>query len=213
MRSLLVLVTLAGTAYAGNNELSYSASTRALRTSSANTITDSSLDGGGLTYARRLGAGFIPHVELWAHGAFAWGGVEGTMFQTLSTELSTLGLTAGAQARYALHRLVAANARVELGATRAQLSIRDEMDHSASGHGWGATAAAVVGLDIYALRGARFALALRVELGAVATSSIPLTATPDSDSEGTLTLEMTAASLGSLNLSGPVFALGAVGHF
>jgi hypothetical protein len=54
---------------------------------------------------------------------------------------------------------------------------------------------------------------LRFELAAVATSSIPLIATPDSGSDDTLRLEMTAASLGELNLSGPSFAASIVGQF
>ena len=213
MRSLLALVLLTTTAHAGNNELTITESNRALRTSSANAITDDSLIGGALTYARRLGDGLLPHLELWTHGTFAWAGAEGLMFQTLDTELDAMTLSIGAQARYSLHDRVTASARLDIGTARAALAIRDDMGHTARDSGWGAMSAASVGLDFYAFHGSRYGLALRFELGAVATSSIPLTATPDSASEDTLQLEMTAASLGSLNLSGPVIAASLVGQF
>jgi hypothetical protein len=203
----------ASAAHAGNNELTITESTRALRTDSANAVTADSLVGGALTYGRSLGHGLIPRFELWAHGTFAWSDADGTMFQTLSTSLDTLAFTVGARARYELHRLVVASAGVDVGAARAAVAIRDDMGHSASDHGWGAITSATLGIDGYVFRGQQFALGVRLELGAVATSSIPLTATPDSESEGTLQLEMTAASLGSVNLSGPVFAASIVGQF
>ncbi|HEY5922280.1 MAG TPA: hypothetical protein VIV11_11445 [Kofleriaceae bacterium] len=213
MRSLIALLLLTASAHAGNNELTYGGTSRALRTSSANAVTGDSLVGGELRYARRLGHGFIPHLELWTHGTFAWGTADGTMFQTLGTDLDALTLALGAQVRYDLHHRITASARLDLGTTRAALVISDDMGHTARDHGWGATTAATLGLDFYAFHGARYALALRFELGAVATSSIPLTATPDTASEDTLQLEMTAASLGSLNLSGPVIAASLVGQF
>jgi hypothetical protein len=213
MRAAFALLLLSATAHAGNNELAISTTNRALRTSSANAVTDDSLIGGELSYARNLGSGFIPHLELWAHGSFAWGSVEGMMFQTLTSELRTYGFTAGAHLRYQLHRRITASARVDIGTTRAALAIRDTMNHSASDHGWGAITAAGAGLDVWAIRASRFAMSVRMELGVAATSSIPLTATPDSASEDTLQLEMTAASLGSLNLSGPWFAVSLVGQF
>jgi hypothetical protein len=211
MRIAILVLLLTTSARAGNNELTITETTRALRTNSANAVTEDSLFGGELLYARRVSV--MPRLELWAEGTFAWGVADGTMFQTLTTEIDTLALTIGARARYALHHRFDAHARIDLGATRAALSIRDEMGHSASDDGWGAITSAAVGIDCYAFHGERYALAMRFELGAVATSSIPLTATPDSGSEETLQLEMTAASLGSLNLSGPVFAVSLVGQF
>jgi hypothetical protein len=214
MRSLLVLVScagLAGTAHAGDNELTITETTRALRTSSANAVTADSLLGGALGYARRISE--IPHLELWVTGTFAWGVADGQMFQTMSTELDTLALTVGGQLRYALHRRIVASARLDVGSARAALSIDDDAGHTASDHGWGAITSAGLGIDCYAIRGERFSLGLRFELAAVATSSIPLTATPTSGSDDTLALEMTAASLGSLNLSGPAFGASLVGQF
>ncbi|HEY5944801.1 MAG TPA: hypothetical protein VIV40_04890 [Kofleriaceae bacterium] len=211
MRSAILLVLLTTAAHAGNNELTITESTRALRTSSANAITADGLFGGALGYGRRLLV--LPDLELWGQGTFGWGVADGMMFQTLTTELDTLTLMAGGQLRYALHHRITASARLDVGTTRAALAIRDEAGHSASDHGWGAISSAGLGIDCYVFHGERYAMALRFELAAVATSSIPLAGTPDSMSEGTLQLEMTAASLGSLNLSGPSFAASIVGQF
>ena len=213
MRSLVVLVLLTATAHAGNNELSFTESTRALRTSSANAVTDDSLASFGFIYARNLGSGFVPHLELWTQATYQRGSADGLMFQTLSTELRTHAFMVGGQLRYELRRRIVASARLDIGTTRAALAIRDEMGHSASDHGWGAMTAGALALDFYAYRGPSFAMGLRIEAGAVATSSVPLTATPDSGSKDTLQLEMTAASLGSLNLSGPSLAFAFLGQF
>jgi hypothetical protein len=211
MRTAIAFLLLTTTAHAGNNELTITETTRALRTSSANAVTADSLFGGELTYSRRIA--LMPKLELWAQGTFGWGVADGTMFQTLTTELDTLAFTIGGRARYALHHRFDASARLDIGAARAALSIADEMGHSASDHGWGAITSAALGIDCYVFHGERYTFAFRFELGAVATSSIPLTARPDSGSEDTLQLEMTAASLGSLNLSGPAFAASIVGQF
>jgi hypothetical protein len=211
MRTVIALLLLTATAHAGDNELTITETTRALRTDSANAVTEDSLFGGALTYGRRVAV--LPKLDLWAQATFAWGVADGTMFQTLTTELDTLAFTVAARARYTLHHRLDASARIDIGAARAAVSISDSNGHSASDAGWGAITSAGVGIDCYAFRGERYAFALRFELAAVATSSIPLTATPDSTSEDTLQLEMTAASLGSLNLSGPAFAASLVGQF
>ena len=214
MRTAIVLLLFTATAHADRNELTIGSSTRALRTTSANALTEDSLTGGALAYARQLDLQLVPGLELWAQATFAWGGAEGTMFQTVTTELDTLAFTAGGGVRYPLwRRVVAATGRLELGTARAAVELRDGAGHSASDRGWGATTSATAGLELYAVRRPQFGFGVRVELGAVATSSIPLTATPADTGGNTLELEMTAASLGSLNLSGPVFAASLVGQF
>ena len=212
MRTAILLVLLTQTAHA-DNEITITESVRALRTSSANAITDDSLVGGSLGYARELPMQIGPF-SLWAHASFDWAVAEGTMFQTLTTDLYTLGGSAGVRARYNLWReRIIASARAELGFVRATLEIHDEADHTARDSGWGATTAIGAGIDLVAIRSRRFTMAFRTELAAVATSSIPLSATPARDDSDMLQLEMTAASLGSLNLSGPVFAVSFVGQF
>lgn len=213
MRIALALLLLTATAQAGNNELTYGGTTRALRTRSANAVTDDSLVGGALSYGRALGIDVIPRLELWAQGTFAWGVADGTMFQTLSTELDSFGFLIGARAAYRLHHRIDTSLRLDIGSQRAAVALRDDVGHTASDHGWGAITSAALGVDCYAFRGPRFALALRFELAVTATSSIPLTATPESTSEGTLQLEMTAASLGDLDLSGASFAASIAAQF
>jgi len=213
MRSAMVLLLLTATASAGNNELAYTSSTRALRTNSANAITDDSLFGGALSYGRRMSSVATPRLELWVQGTFGWGVADGEMFQTMTTQLDTLALTLGGQLRYRLTRHFVASGRLDVGSARAALAIHDDMGHTAGDHGWGAISSAALGIDCYAFAGQRYALSFRAELSAVATSSIPLTATPDATSDDTLHLEMTAASLGGLNLSGPAFGVSAVFQF
>src|SRR5262245_48552216 len=127
--ALLVHLLLVSNVHAGNNELTLSETLRSLRTSSVNAVTEDSLFGGALSYGRYLGIDVLPGLELWGHGTFTWGGAEGTMFQTLSTELDSLGLTIGARARYRLHRRLDASVRLDVGATRAALAIRDDGGH------------------------------------------------------------------------------------
>lgn len=209
MRAFIALALLAApTAHAGPHELSLGGTTRTLRTDSANALTEDSLGGGQLGYAHALDLPLMPGVALWATGTFGWGAADGTMFQTLTTELDTLSFSVGGRARYPLRgRWLAATARLDLGTSRAAVALRDDAGHSAADTGWGATAQGAVGIDLALIRPRTrdFSLGIRVELGYVIASPIALTATPESGSEGTLQLEMSAASLGSVNLSGAVF--------
>jgi hypothetical protein len=214
--ALALLVPASAFADGGAHEITIGSSTRALRTDSANALTEDSLGGGQLGYAHALNLPLVPGVELWATGTFGWGGADGTMFQTMSTELDTLSFTVGGRARYMLRTWLGATARLDLGTARAAVAIRDNADHTAADAGWGAIAQGTVGLELVLLRGSAlrtFDLGVRFELGYVAASPISLTATPESGSDGTLQLEMNAAALGSLNLSGKVFAASVSSHF
>jgi hypothetical protein len=213
MRHLLALLLVAGTAHAGEHELSIGSTTQTLRTSSANALTGDSLGGGRLTYARGLDFQLVSGLALWGEAGFAWGGATGTMFQTLDTELDTLGLSVGARVRYALHPRVIASARLDIGMTRASVAIRDRAGRTASDAGWGPSSTATLGVDLLAIRGPRFALGLRTELGVVGAAPIALTARPEAPDDDALRLQMSAASLGSLNLSGTTFALSVVSEF
>jgi hypothetical protein len=213
MRIALALLLVSSTAYAERNELSYGGGFRALHSSSANAVTEDSLAGGQLGYARSLDLPILPDVQLWAEAGFGWGGTDGMMFQTLSTEVSSINFTAGGRARYELHRLAVASAHIDLGTARAAFSLRDDAGHTASDHGWGALTNVGAALDLFAIRSKRFALGLRVDFGYVYASGIDLVATPESSSDGTLQLQMTAAGLGSLDLSGATFNAGLVSTF
>jgi len=105
-----------------------------------------------------------------------------------------------------LRRWLNATARIDVGTARAAVSLNDDMGHTAADTGWGAITQGALGVELLFGARSRFSLGLRFELGYLAASPIALTATPESGSDGTLQLEMNAASLGSLNLSGKVFA-------
>jgi hypothetical protein len=216
MRNVIALISvlgLASVASADTHEISMGTTNRTLRTSSANALTGDSLGGGALSYAHALGLDLLPGLALWAEGSFGWGSADGTMFRTLSTEISTLSWSVGGRARYPLRNRVVATARLDLGMARSAVQLRDDQAHTASDHGWGATSQAALGIDLLAVRRPTFALGLRLELGYIATTPVSLTAAPAPGSDGTLQLEMTAASLGTLNLSGAVFEASVVSAF
>ena len=213
--SSAVLLGAAAPARAGDrNELTLGTWNRALRSDSANAITDDNLTGGAATYARDLHLRPVPELAVWAVGGFAWASVDGTMFQTLDTRASVLGLSAGGRARYQLHRRVGASARLDLGAARTRLRLQDAMGHSAADARWGGTATAALGLDLLAIAGPRFALGLRAELGYTAALTPALTAAPGGGDDGdAILLPMIEASLGHLDLGGRFFGLSAVSQF
>ncbi len=217
MRTAALLTVLLATTAAhagGANELAIGSSSRGLHSDSANAVTADSLGSGTIGIGRALAIELVPGLRLSAIGNFSWGGADGQMFQTMTTELDTLAFTAGGRARYPLRtRYVVATARLDIGMARAALAIRDGSGHTASDHGWGATSTAAAGLELYAVATSRFKLGLRLELGYTATSNVELVATPETQSEGTLQLEMTAASLGSLDLSGSFLGMSVVSQF
>src|SRR5262249_44505219 len=139
------------------------------------------------------------------------GAVDGTMFQTLSTDIATLGLTGGLRARYPLHRLIIASARIDVGAERVRLGIHSS-GVTFSDHGWGTMVSAAAALDLFAMSGRSFGIGMRVELGYARAQAISLSPRSNVSSD-TLMLPMMDASLGKLDLSGPTFAASLVGQF
>lgn len=197
------------------NELSIGGTARALRSPSANAVTGDNLAGLTLGAAHDIGSLGIAlpgDLHLWAEAGLSATSADGTMFQSLSTQLGEVGLTAGIAARYPLHRLVTASARVALGAQRARFSITDPAGAYASDHGWGAIAQAGAALDLVATARHQFGLGVRFELGYVAARGIALTPRRDR-SDDTIPLAMTELSLGHLDLGGPTFAISALGQF
>jgi hypothetical protein len=193
-----------------HDELWLGGGTRALRTSSANALTGDNLPGASLGYAREL-ADVAPDLALWAEAGLVTGSAQGTMFQTLSTDLSALGVTGGLRARYQLHRLIAVSLGAALGAQRARVAISGG-GMSASDHAWGTMASAGAALDLFALARPPFGIGVRAELGYVVAQAIELT--PRSESGGdAIPLAMTTLPLGRLDLSGPTFAVSLVGQF
>lgn len=197
------------------NELSFGSWNRALRSPSANAVTSDNLGGGGVAYARRLDLRPAPRLSLWATGDFTGGAVSGRMFQTLGTDVSVLAFTAGARAKYRLHRWLAATARLDAGAARTSLQLEDAMGHTAADARWGVTGTAAVGLELLSASSARLSLGIRAELGYTAAFAPALTAAPGGGSEDddAILLPMAEARLGHLDLGGRSFALSFVGRF
>jgi hypothetical protein len=209
----LLWLTSAAPAHAEANrhELWIGGSARALRSPSANALTDRNLGGASLGVARDLGVSLVPGGGIWLEAGMTTGTADGTMFQSLSTSLTSLDLTAGLRARYPLHRLIVASARVDLGAQRVRLDITGA-GTTASDRSWGPLASAGAALDLFAKASAPFGFGLRLELGYVVTPGLSLTPqrrVPDD----MLTLPTTDFSLGELDLGGPTFAASFVGQF
>ena len=203
MRVLLVLALLAGTAHADvDHEILIGSHIRSLHTSSANALTDDSLAGPVFGYAYRLPL-HLPKLQLWGTGTLLIGIGDGEMFQTLETSINTLQMSGGLLARYALWRnFLVANARLDLGAQRIDVSLEDMDDHVARDTGWGATSTAAIGLELNPLAFRSFGFGFRIEYGYTVNQGIELTAKSKGAPEDTIELDRMAASLGHLDLGG-----------
>jgi hypothetical protein len=197
------------------DEVSLGAAARALRSPSANAVTDDDLAGMSIGLARDLGHDLgvepVPGLALWVEAGLVTGTASGTMFQSLFTKIEQLGLTGGIAVRYRLHRLITASARGAVGAQRARLAISDR-SATAYDHAWGAMASAGAALDVFAVSRPRFGLGVRAELGYVAAQGIALTPRTDR-ADDTLAITMADAAIGHLDLSGPSVALSLLGQF
>ena len=212
----LVFVLAAGVARAGNNELSIGFADRPLRSRSADAVTGDTLSGAVVGYGRLFGRDLgVPGLELWAGGGLDIGTAQGTMFQTLTSQIESDGIVATVRARYAIFSRVAATARVSLGAAHTSLSLTDESGLTVSDASWAAVASAAAGLDAVLLRHVPYvgSFAVRAELGYARTSAPALTMKPDGSNDGTLHLPMTEASIGHLDLSGPFVAITFLSEF
>jgi len=202
----------AGHADTNRNELSFGGNARALRTSSANAVTGDNLAGLSIGAARDLALAPLPGLALWAEAGLTTGSADGVMFQTMATELRQLGLTGGLAARYRLHRLVTASARVALGAQRAELHVDGGGSVAQSGQAWGAVAATGAALDLFATSRPPFGIGMRVELGYLAAQGVGLAMHRDS-ADAVAPLAIRDLMLGQLDLSGPSFAVSVLGQF
>jgi hypothetical protein len=209
----VAIAAASSTASAGanNDEVSFGGTTRALRSPSANALTDANLGGVSLGYARDLGFDLMPRLSLWADAGFTSSFAEGKLFQAISTEIASLDLGGGLRARYQLHRLVAVSARLDLGAQRVRLDLDDPSDR-ASDHRWGTRASAGAAVDLFATSRAPFGIGVRAELGYVMAQSIELTLHRDAPSD-VVALPMTELAVGRLDLSGPTVAVSVIGQF
>jgi hypothetical protein len=205
MRTILLLLLATHTASA-DDQIWIGGGARALRSTSADAVTGDSLPLGMLGYAHALPVD-VPGIRLWAEAGFSWGAVDGTMFQTMDTHVSTDMFIAGARAQYPLLRWLDATGRADVGTAHTSLDVANLSDGA-----WGALAQGAVGFDLYASRTPVFSLMLRTELGYTLTQAVGLT--PHADvPDGTIRIDANAASIGHLDLSGRWFAFSLVGAF
>jgi len=210
MRVLIAMLALTTTAYA-DTELSIGSTDRALRSSSADAVTGDSYTGGQLGVAHELHLG-LDNISLSATGSLQWGGASGTLLD-LATELSQSAYLVGGRARCSILRHLDATAQLQVGLAHTSLSLTDAMSREISDTAWGGIAEGTVGIELLAVQQRSFTLGLRLELGYVASTPTALAAKSQHPDDGTLRLQMTQASLGRLDLSGPVAGLAAVSRF
>jgi hypothetical protein len=213
MRPLAILCLMLRIAHAGSNEISLFDTTRGLPSASAPALTETPMLGGGLTYARRLGAPLdeLTDLQLWVGGGFELGSTSGTLFQTISTGIDTLSLFGLVRARYPLVRDVHASARVGLGSSRAALDLTDPARHTRSDSGWSAFATEALGLEVTSRESGRMAVGLRLELGYTRVTSAAIT--PAADAPSDMRLKMSQTSFGHLDLSGPFLSFSLISVF
>ena len=213
--ALLLVLTTAGLARADHNQLDVGGGDRALRSSSADALTDQGLGLVRMSYARALDLELVPRLELWVGGTTELGSAEGTLFQTMTTSIDTMAFLGTARLRYPLISHVAATASIELGTARTAVGLDDGTGARVSGAGWAGIASGALGLDLIALRDAPFVktFGARVELGYARATSPKLTLRPDGADDGTLHIRMTEASIGRLDLSGPFFTVSFLSQF
>ena len=208
----LILSAAPARAESNRHELWIGGSARALRSPSANALTDANLSGSSLGYAHDLGISLVPGSAIWLEAGVTTGAADGTMFKTMTTELTTLDLTGGLRARYALHRLIVASARLDLGAQRVRVNISDPST-SGSDHSWGPIASVGTALDVFAKASAPFGIGMRVELGYVVAPGLSLTPHRPVADDDVIMLPRTDFALGKLDLGGPSFTVSLLGQF
>jgi len=203
-----------------HTEIAVGAAARALRSSSANALTGGNLGGGAFGVARDvghdLGLTLQPRLTLWLEAGLTTGSARGSLFQSMATSIDSYDLTAGLAARYRIFQRLTASARVGLGAQRVRVAIDPHtspvLDEPPYDHAWSALATAGVALDAFALARPPFGLGVRVEAGYVAARPFGVNLHVDPP-DGAITLAMTSAGLGRLDLSGPTVAISVLGQF
>ncbi len=211
MRALVLLLALTSAAHAGNNELTLGTHSRSLHAPSANAVSEDEMVGGALGIARRLPLVVFPRLDIWATGAMTWGGLEGTLFQTMLTDVGMFGLSAGGRARYELHPHVHVGGRLDLGTSRTSLRL-EHAGHVVKDAAWGATATTALTIDLLAVARRQFSFGLRFELGYVAATAPSLSPREDDD-ETKITLDEMQASIGGLDLGGRFFSFALLSQF
>lgn len=194
---------------ANNDELWLGAGARALATSSANAITDASLAGGSLGYARDLGLS-RSGVVMWAEGAALVGSATGSMFTSMSTRIDTAAFTGGLSARFAVRRWLVASVRAAVGVQRIELELDTGVSYEDAA--WGGIAALGGAVDLLPLTRRPFGFGFRAEASYVLARGVSLSPERPSPDE-VMTLPSRDLGFGELDLSGPAFTISAIVQF
>jgi|GEM_PF-2485753 len=210
LAAVVPLVSVASAAPGRDDELSFGGGARALRSASANALTDDNLGGVAFGYAREL-AVLGPDLGVWAEAGTTIDAARGEMFQIMVARLGVVDLTAGLRVRYALHRRLSASARVSGGAQRTSVEISGN-GARATDSTWGAMVATTLAVDFLAVAAPRFGLGLRAELGYVRAQAQSITLHDDTASTA-LQLPLMDAALGRLDLSGPTLGVSLISQF
>lgn len=206
MRALIVLALFASTARA-DHEAYFGSHVRALRSDSANALTEQSLAGPAFGYGYRLPVDLVPKLELWGTARMMPGFATGKMFQTIDTHVTTFEMAVGVLGRYPVwRRYLFATAHVDAGAQWLSVELEDMDNHTAADTGWGMVTTAALGVEAAFLTRRSFSMGMRLELGYVMTSAVAIDARAEGGPDDTIELDRMAASLGTLDLGGRYFA-------
>lgn len=224
MRAFVVISVLAIAAPAAASPPTWTvrgfSAERWLSSSSAATLTRSTLDGAGVAVERHVTSLPVPGpfhaIDVSADLDFEAGSADGDTFQgQLDNTISSWQLTAGARARLPLTSWLLVQARAALGGARTHVRIADASTMQTAIADGGNSTVAAAGLGLALLprltepdRHA-FHLGVEIELGYQQMTATPIHATPENRPPPDLTIPAQYASLGSLDLGGWSLRIGA----
>ncbi len=214
----LALVLLsAGTAAADRFELSLASGTRWMTSESVDTLSADDAHtiagiGGGVRLDGLRPFGF----DIFVGGDYLHQSLSGTTFRRIESDMSMHVFRATARAERWHGTRFAGFARFSMGYTTVSLGFTDRLSTAARptrDRAHAASSTLGLGADVVVLRYPTFKLALRTEVEYDRTSSLHFAAEPDSGEGDVLTIPITAASLGDVDVSGLGLRIGLVGRF
>ena len=214
---LAVVLLGAGTAAADRFELGFASGTRWMGSESVDTLSaDDSHSITGIGGGVRLN-GLRPFgFDIYVGGDYLHQSLSGTTFQRIESDMSMHVFRATARAERWVASRVAGFARFSMGYTTASLGLTDTLSTAARPTRDRAHAASIalgIGGDVVMLSNSSFRLALRAEVEYDKTSAMHFAAEPESGEGDVLTIPITAASLGDVDVSGVGLRIGLVGRF
>jgi hypothetical protein len=155
-------------------------------------------------------------LALYFDAEYSHQGMTGTTFQRIDSDMSMHSVRAGARLEHRFNDWAATYGRFSMGYVTANLRLSEELSNLArpmSDRAHGASSAIGGGLDLSLFRGKRFNVLVRTELEYERVSGLEFEASPQRPGDDILTIPVTAASLGTVDMSGFGFRLGIVGRY